>query len=137
MKNQFKPRCFNYQEIIVGCIYEIDMIGGGSDLQKQKLFGMQCSTWVFILYFYFFGSSISKETDWSDIRNSFKIPTYRQDLWAISANVNIYFGLVVTHSFTNFTFKLLKCGRRTMPSWAVQNQNNIPRGRTVELVMRG
>ena len=83
------------------------------------------------------GAKISRSRNCWALEILIKILTYRQDLWAISANVNIYFGLVVTHSFTNFTFKLLKCGRRTMPSWAVQNQNNIPWGRTVELVTRG
>ena len=28
--------------------------------------------------------------------------TYIQDLWAISANVNKFFGLFATHSFANF-----------------------------------
>ena len=33
---------------------------------------------------------------------SVKIPPYHHDLWEISVNVNNSFGLLATHSFTNY-----------------------------------
>ena len=40
------------------------------------------------------------------LQSFFKIHTYHQDLWGISANVNNYLGLFATHYFTNFTLPI-------------------------------
>ena len=32
-------------------------------------------------------------------------PRYHEDLWGISAKINHIFGVFITHSFTNSTFK--------------------------------
>ena len=73
-----------------------------ADWSKIGSLGLKKKSIVTVTYHCFYESSNNFFLNHMKSLLFGKIPTYNQDLLAIFAKVNNYFGLFATHSFTNF-----------------------------------